>query len=269
MSAPRALHRSGAVADGPAWGTWIKLPGPESTEIMAAAGFDFCVIDTEHTLLDPSQVYNHIVVGSGLGMRMLVRVAEARPAVVARLLDAGADGVVAPHVDDAAAAGALAAATRFPPDGGTRGSGATSRAGGWGSRPRSEYLAGRSLAVAQIESAAAVRDIDAICAAGPGAVLVGPADLGLDLARDGGAGSVEELAGTVRAAAGRAGLLVGTACGADRAAAVARQGYDFVVCGNDATFMADAARAALTAARDAGSGARTPGGEEAFAWQNR
>src|SRR5690606_36447544 len=94
--------------------------------------------------------------------------------------DAGAEGIMLPHVDTVEQAEAGARAVRFPPRG-TRGVGATSRAGAWGLLDREEYLRfGREevVFIAQLESAAAVRAAGAIAAVdGVDALLVGAADL--------------------------------------------------------------------------------------------
>ncbi|WP_375002801.1 HpcH/HpaI aldolase/citrate lyase family protein [Aeromicrobium sp. CTD01-1L150] len=244
-----ALHRAGADLPRPAWGAWIKLPGTESTEILALAGFDFCVVDLEHTVLDLRQVAAHITIGSSLGLRMLVRVPDHTPSTMQRLLDSGAHGVVAPHVDHPDAADHVVSASTFPPRG-TRGSGATSRAGEFGHRPRAAYLAAAPLVVAQLESVAAVRAAAEISVVdGLGATLLGPADLALDPARPELETSAD-IAAAVVAATHAAGRLAGTACPAERAAQEAGHGFDFLVCANDSTLMASAAREVIASLRD-------------------
>ncbi|MEU3271111.1 aldolase/citrate lyase family protein [Saccharomonospora sp. NPDC006951] len=243
------LRRTGSGSFGPAWGSWIKLSSAESTEIMAEAGFDFCVVDLEHTLMDLSTVLTHVTVGQARGMRMLVRVPDLRPSLIQRLLDAGADGIVAPHVDDAETAARFVECTRFPPRG-VRGSGGTSRAGGWGTAPRAQYLSRTGLAIGQIESVAAVRETERIATVdGLGALMLGPADLGIDAAGSGDAPPVAELTAEVRAAAKAAGMLVGTAVGAGAIAKAAEEDYDFIVCGNDTTTLAVGATGLIEQAR--------------------
>ncbi|MEU6646929.1 aldolase/citrate lyase family protein [Saccharomonospora sp. NPDC046836] len=242
-----ALHRCPDQTDGPAWGAWIKLSSVESTEIMAQAGFDFCVVDLEHTLMDLSAVLTHLAVGQALGMRMLVRIPDLTPSLIQRLLDAGADGIVAPHVDNAEIAARFVQYTRFPPRG-ARGSGGTSRAGGWGRTPRPDYLARTGLAIGQIESVAAVADVESIARVdGLGALMLGPADLSLDAA---GHADPAMFSSTVRAAARAAGLLVGTAVGASALPRVHDEQYDFIVCGNDVTTLATGASQLIETVRD-------------------
>lgn len=254
-----ALHRAGESYTGPAWGAWIKLSAVESTEVMARAGFDFGVVDLEHTLMDLNTVLTHLTVGQAHGMRMLVRVPDLTPSLIQRLLDAGADGIVAPHVDDAEAAARLVGCTRFPPRG-VRGSGATSRAGGWGRIPRADYLARTGLPIGQIESVAAVEDVERIAGVeGLGALLLGPADLGIDAAATPGTPELSVQAARVRAAARAAGVLMGTAVGISDAARAYGEGHDFIVCGNDATTLATGAAELIATVRQL---SRTPELEE-------
>lgn len=232
--------------DGTAFGAWIKMATIESTEVLADSGFDFAVVDMEHTLLSMESVYQHIVVGTGLGMQMLVRVPDASGSVIGRVLDAGASGVIVPHVDTAADAMRAARSCSFPPSG-VRGSGGTSRNGRWGARPRTDYLADVGLCVPQIESCASVRDIDEILATeGIGAVMLGPADLALDSACHPAAQSVSQQSAAVLEAARKAHVVVGTACAGAAAADAVVNGYDFVICANDSTLLSDAARATVS-----------------------
>ncbi|MCH1881347.1 aldolase/citrate lyase family protein [Agrococcus sp. ARC_14] len=233
------LLREG-VAERTAFGAWIKLAAIESVEILDAAGFDFAVVDMEHTLLDTASVQQHLVVGRALGMPMLVRVPDANPSRIQRLLDGGAAGILAPHVDDVATAKGLVASSHFPPRG-TRGSGGTSRSGGFGLRERDAYLGGGGGVVAQIESVAAVRDASAIASVeGLAALMLGPADLELDPRRSELPNAADVAAGVIAAARG-AGVLAGTACTAAAALARAAAGFDFVICASDVTMLATAA----------------------------
>lgn len=223
-----------------AWGAWVKLEAVESTEILARSGFDLIVVDLEHTLLDLSAVARHVVVGQALGLRVLVRVPDRSPALAQRLLDGGVDGLVVPHVDSVDDAEAAVAATRFAPRG-HRGSGATSRAGGWGRRDRQTYLGATPTVVAQIESTAALRDVAGIASTdGVSAVMLGAADLALDAGAPVGDADL-----AVLAAARAAGVEAGSAGGPAGAARAAELGLDFFVCAADTTLLAGAAEETL------------------------
>ncbi len=253
------FSRAFAAARGPVpVGTWIKLPAGESVEAVAAAGFDFVVIDLEHTLLSDETAGRHITLASALGMLPLVRVPDHRPATVQRLLDGGAAGILFPHVDSAEQAAAVAAACRFPPHGG-RGSGGTSRAGGWGALPRNEYLRRGNedvLCLPQLESRAAVAAAADIAAVeGVDGVFIGAADLALDMGVGADDPELAELVQRARVAAHEANKPSGVAYGADPAglAAAVAGGHGFVVLGNDTSLLAGAARQLLARAREAAS----------------
>ncbi|GAA1816964.1 HpcH/HpaI aldolase family protein [Actinomadura chokoriensis] len=242
-------------------GSWIKMTGSESVEIAASAGFDFIVVDLEHSMLGMSDAYRHIVVASGLGLVPLVRVPSHDHGIVQRVLDAGAAGILVPHVDTAEQAEAVARMVRFP-GAGIRGSGATSRAGGWGLRPRRDYLRfgnERALCIPQLESEEALRNAPAILAvAGVDAVLIGAADLALSMGVTAGDPRLAELIRSGLSTAEAAGLPCGTAVGGAAAATGAiAQGFGFVVAANDTTLLAKAATALVQQIKEAPAPART------------
>ncbi|MET8002694.1 HpcH/HpaI aldolase family protein [Nonomuraea glycinis] len=232
-------------------GTWIKLSSPESVEIMAYAGFDFVVIDLEHTTLDLAAASTHIAMARALGVDPLVRVPDHGPSVIQRVLDAGAAGVVVPHVDTVEQARAVVRATCFPPRG-DRGSGGTSRAGRWGLLPRADYLEygnEQALCVVQLESEAAIRNTREILALdGIGAAFVGPADLSMSMGVAAGSDEVDRLVTSALAAAAAAGVPIGTASAtSDQARAALARGYDYVVVSNDTSILASGGRAIVNA----------------------
>ncbi|MEV6637273.1 aldolase/citrate lyase family protein [Actinoplanes sp. NPDC051470] len=232
-------------------GTWIKLSSPESVEIMAYAGFDFVVIDLEHTTLDLGAASAHIAMAHALGVHPLVRVPDHGLSVIQRVLDAGAAGVVVPHVDTVEQARAVVRATCFPPRG-DRGSGGTSRAGRWGLLPRAEYLEygnEQALCVVQLESEVAIRNTREILALdGIGAAFVGTADLSMSMGVAAGSDEVDRLATSALAAAAAAGVPIGTASAtSDQARAALASGYDYVVVSNDTSILASGGRAIVNA----------------------
>jgi 2-keto-3-deoxy-L-rhamnonate aldolase RhmA len=240
--------------DGPALGTWLKLPVMETIELVALAGFDFVVIDLEHSPMDLQSAYQLIGSANHLGVAPIVRIPNLDAGIVQRILDAGAEGVMLPHVDGVADAQAAVRAVRFPPLG-TRGVGGTSRAGSWGMLDRAEYLRyGQEevVLIAQIESAAAAAAAGAIAAVeGVDALLIGAADLSTS------EGTTEDdprivalIAAAVRDCLA-AGKPIGNAGGATAASvqAAVDMGYTFTLMSNDASLLGAAARAAVVAGR--------------------
>ncbi|MFL6121248.1 HpcH/HpaI aldolase family protein [Actinophytocola sp.] len=241
----------------PVVGTFVKIPSLEIAEIIGAAGFDFVVIDTEHALLSVRDVYSLVVVYSRMGVAPLVRITDHGYGDAQRYLDAGAAGVLVPHVSNAAQAEAVMRQFLFPPAG-TRGMGFAARAGLWGGLDggTAEYVrAGHEdvARIAMIEEREAVEDLDAILAvSGVDAVFIGPGDLSLSLGAPGGSPVVHDAVTRSIGAAVRAGVPVGTVVqGDDQLRLRTEQGCRFILVGNDTGMISGAARRAVGQAREA------------------
>lgn len=238
----------------PVLGTWVKIPATETLELVAHAGFDFVVIDLEHSPLGLETVSQLISTATLYGVAPLVRVPGHDVAIAQRLLDAGAEGIVVPHVDTLDQAHAVVAGTRFPPLG-SRGVGSTSRAGRWGAMSREEYLRfGREevVVIAQIESAEGVRNAGSIAAVeGIDALLIGSADLAVSEQTTESDPLVAELIDQIVGAGAANGVPVGSAGAATAASvrAAADAGLSFTMLSNDASLFGSATRTAVETAR--------------------
>lgn len=182
MSAPIAerLRNGPPVAMG-----WISLPEPLVAEACVRAGFETLLVDMQHGLVDLASAFRIIAAIRAAGGRSIVRIPVGEFATASRLLDAGADGVVAPMIDSVADARAFASFMKYPPNG-TRSWGPTRAVQLDGCAPET-YRAeadGRTLALAMIETEAALAAVDAILAEpGIDGVFVGPADLSIAVTR--------------------------------------------------------------------------------------
>ena len=245
--------------DAVTFGTWVKLPTLETLELLARLSFDFVVIDQEHSPLSLESAYRLIVVGQSLGMGVLVRVPDRSGSYVQRILDAGADGILVPQVADIEAARDAMSQMIFSRAGGSRGMGATSRAGLWGLASNEEYLSGgdRLLRVIQLESREAVQQAEEILqVAGVNAAFLGLGDLtlltGLALTHPEIQGLISKFVSAAASCRVPCGTAVGTAAAAGWAA---RQGFDFVMVSNDLSIFASAAsvlaKEIMTSLRDA------------------
>lgn len=251
----RAGHR--------ACGCWIFLAGGDSTELLSHCGFDAFIVDHEHIGADFRTLIEQLRAAQASDTTVLLRVPSHDPVYIKRALDAGVDGIVVPTIETAEEARAVAAATRYRPQGGTRGVGyPESRAATWGlgetAYPR-EYL-DELLVAAIIETRRGVENLPAILAM-PGIDLIipGPGDLAADLAPDFSRlaeyGSYDDpelhaLVAQIEERTKRAGRWLGGVARHARAApGFFARGYDFVTIAADIWLLGDGAKLALAEAR--------------------
>ena len=108
-------------------GLWASLPSPYAVEVIAGAGFDWLLIDTEHTPADIETVLAELQAVAGYPSHPVVRLPWNDFVAVKRYLDIGALTLMIPQIGNADEARAAVAAMRYPP-GGVRGVGGTTRA---------------------------------------------------------------------------------------------------------------------------------------------
>jgi 2-keto-3-deoxy-L-rhamnonate aldolase RhmA len=94
-----------------------RLRTVEAPQIAKACGFHWLFIDLEHSTMDLDTAGQICAASLPVGISPIVRVPEGDTNRAARILDAGAQGVIFPHVQNAEEAGAFNAACRFPPEG--------------------------------------------------------------------------------------------------------------------------------------------------------
>jgi len=170
----------------PTLGSWITLGHPAIAEIMAEAGFDWLVIDMEHSVIDLQEAAELIRVIELKGLSPLVRLTSNTPDLAKRVMDAGAHGVIVPMVNSRADAERAVSAVKYPPVG-TRGVG-LARAQGYGARFESyaSTINDRSIVVAQIEHVDGVAQLDEIARVpGIDATMIGPYDLSASMGKPG------------------------------------------------------------------------------------
>ena len=103
---------------GLAVGTFVlECPVPSTLTSLALAGFDFVVIDMEHSAVGFSQLEALIAAGQAGGLAILVRPWGNEPGLIGKLLDMGANGIMAPRVDSPEHARAIVEQARFAPRG--------------------------------------------------------------------------------------------------------------------------------------------------------
>jgi 2-dehydro-3-deoxyglucarate aldolase/4-hydroxy-2-oxoheptanedioate aldolase len=157
---------------------------PEVARTFAAAGFDYVFIDMEHGALDMETVQDIIKAALERGITPIVRVAELLYSLAARLLDAGAQGIILPRVEDPALLAEALSWLRYPPVG-KRGYGINAPMIGYESRGVPEIIEHfnrNTLAVVQFESVTALERADELLSVkGLDVIMVGPADLSISL----------------------------------------------------------------------------------------
>jgi 2-dehydro-3-deoxyglucarate aldolase len=159
-------------------GSWITLGHPAIAEIMAGAGFDWLVVDLEHSVIDLEVAGDLIRTIDLCGAAPLVRLTSNDRNQIKRVMDAGAHGIIVPMVNTPEEALRAVAATRYAPVG-SRGVG-LARAQGYGANFQN-YLKWQSegpVIIVQIEHKDAVDELEAILKVpGIDGFIVGPYDL--------------------------------------------------------------------------------------------
>ncbi|MBB3005049.1 2-keto-3-deoxy-L-rhamnonate aldolase RhmA [Paraburkholderia tropica] len=175
----RQRLRSGAVIVS----SFIKTGHYQPVEVAGAAGLDAVVIDAEHAAFGAGELDACLMACRAAGVAGLVRVPDTQAATLLRVLDMGADGVLVPHVRNAAQAAEIVARTRYAQ--GVRGFSNSARAGDYGVTPMGEHIARQDeniCVICQIEDEDALAHLDAIAAVdGVDCLFVGRADLSVSL----------------------------------------------------------------------------------------
>lgn len=181
------------VSGGPKLGLWQALANPYTAEICANAGYDWLLFDGEHAPNTVQTLLAQLQAVSSYPTEPVARVPEGSPVLLKQYLDIGFRTLLVPMVDSADQAAGVVSATRFPPRGIRGVASATSRASGFGADTSYLHEAHeRVTLIVQIESAAALADIDAIAAVdGVDALFIGPSDLAGSLGHLGNPGHAE------------------------------------------------------------------------------
>ncbi len=159
-------------------GAWLVSAAPSTAEALGCLGFDFLVVDMEHTPIDMQQLVGILQTIAGTPAQAIVRLPWNDMVMVKRALDAGAQSLLFPFVQNAEEARRAVAYTRYPPAG-VRGVAAAHRGSRYGTIPSYVSRAHEEICViVQIESLPALGELEAIAAVpGIDSIFVGPADL--------------------------------------------------------------------------------------------
>ena len=241
------------VRDGkPTIGCFLGLGSPNVAELMARAGMDWLVIETEHNGLDSAEIQQMLMAMNGADTVPIVRVPNRDQVYIQRALDMGAMGILVPGVRTADEARAIVSYTRFPPNG----------VRSWGPLRASDYTLdnddylGRAddniLVSLILETRDAVENLEDICGVpGIDVLTMGPWDLSLELGLDPRQLPLPEIEEITRRA-----LEIGRPQGVEIGVAAStpeglrerqQQGFTFIQYGPDYNLFASAVTAGLDA----------------------
>lgn len=160
-------------------GLWSSLSSIFTVEVIAGAGFDWILLDTEHSPNELPMVYSQLLAAvSGGCAHPAVRLPWNAPVTIKRFLDAGVQTLLLPMVETAEEAARAVAAMRYPPDG-IRGFSGAARAMRFGRVADYHMRAAEELCVlVQVETKRGLENLDAIATTqGVDGVFIGPGDL--------------------------------------------------------------------------------------------
>ena len=168
-------------------GTWLSLPNESVAEIFAKAGYEWVVIDLEHSAININQAEQLIRIIDLAGSKPFVRLSGHSSSQIKRVLDAGAKGILAPMVESKVQIEGIINSCHYPPKG-NRGMG-LARAQGYGeAHAKSEYIFTNSKHIeiyAQIESVTGIANLDSIFSQEIDGYFIGPYDLSASLGNPG------------------------------------------------------------------------------------
>jgi len=223
-----------------AFGVTLTIADPFVAEVMAAQAFDFLMIDTEHSPMSSYQLQTQLIALRTSRAAILVRVQEHDENALMQALDLGAEGVVVPHVENAAECVGAVRAAMYPPRG-TRGVGPRRAARLTDRDAYFRHANDDTFVGVMIESQPGVDNIDDILAVpGLGGVIIGPEDLAASLGHlnDAGHDDVIKAIEQVTARCAAAGVPFGRyAPSADAAERLIASGARLITVGSDLLFL--------------------------------
>jgi 4-hydroxy-2-oxoheptanedioate aldolase len=232
---------------------WLSIPSAFAAEVMAHAPWDSLTIDLQHGLVDYQTAVGMLQAISTTEVVPMVRVPWLDPGIIMKVLDAGSYGVICPMIDDRHQAAAFVRACRYPPLG-NRSMGPI-RASLYAGEDYARHANATVLAIAMIETAGAVDELDAILATdGLDGIYVGPSDLGaalgypavLDPTEPEVVSTIERIVAAAKRAGRFAGIHTATPAYARR---MHELGFNFVSLASDSRLLALKARESIAEIR--------------------
>lgn len=241
-------------------GAWLVSSAPSTAEALGCVGFDFLVVDMEHTPIDTPQMIGLLQTIAGTPAQAIVRPPWNDVVMVKRALDAGAQTLLFPFVQNAEEAKRAVASTRYPPAG-VRGVAAMHRGSRYGTIANYHKRAHEELCViVQIETLTAFDQLEAIAAVpGVDSIFIGPADLSasMGLLGDMGNPTVQEKLAAGAQTCRRLGKPCGIVGGnPETVAKFLEYGFSWAAVGSDLAMLVSRAQDYLSAVRKIVEGAK-------------
>lgn len=242
MEMPRNAFKQALAAGRPQIGLWSSIGSNLVGEIIAGCGFDWILIDTEHSPTELPDVFSQLQAMAVGTATPIVRPAWNDPVLIKRILDAGATSILVPFVQNAEEARKAVAATRYPPAG-IRGVATTARGSRFGRIKDYMRKANDEICVlVQVETKAALDNLEAIASVeGVDGVFIGPSDLAAALGHLGNPthpyvqAAISDAGKRLKAKKKAAGILTSIEADAKR---YLDEGYTFVAVGSDVGLLA-------------------------------
>ena len=237
MDLPRNAFKHAIAAGQLQVGLWSSLCSNIAAEIVADAGFDWILFDTEHSPNEIPGLLAQLQASARGTASPIVRPAWNDAVLIKRVLDIGAQSILVPYVQNAEEAGRAVAAVRYPPAG-MRGVAAAARASRYGRVKDYLKTAEREICLlVQVETRTALDALEAIAAVdGVDGVFIGPSDLSASFGHIGNPqhpevqAALEQAARRLKAIGKAAGILT---LSEDEARRYIGWGYVFVAVGSD------------------------------------
>jgi 4-hydroxy-2-oxoheptanedioate aldolase len=247
--------RSKLAAGECVFGPFVNIPACVAAELTGYAGFDFCVIDVEHSPFTFERAEGLVRAAQVAGVASIIRTYDAQPSTTTRALDTGCDGILVPNLSSGAEAEAVVRGARFYPQG-ERGVHPYARSARYGATPAQRYFAEareRTLVAVQLEGLEGIQNLgDIVSTEGIDVVFVGPYDLSQSLGVPGQVDSppvlarIQEIVAAVRASDKAVGIYADNAEDARRWRDL---GIQFVGVGFDVRVLLKAYQAMVEALR--------------------
>jgi 4-hydroxy-2-oxoheptanedioate aldolase len=263
----------------PLLGSWIMSGSPTVAEAMACCGFDFLVVDMEHSPIDIGEAVSMLRAIAGTSAESIVRLAWNDQVLVKRALDAGARSLMFPFVQTVQEARAAVSYTRYPPQG-VRGVAAIHRGSRFGRAKDYFKTANEEIAVIiQLETPEAIERLGEIAAVpGVDSLFLGPGDLSAAMGHIGDVANseVQFMIGRAATLAHEAGKPIGIVAGnPEMLGRFMAYGYDWGAVASDIAMMTGRAAEWLTSIKSrqppgasggVGAGATASGGSPSPAY---